>query len=743
MPLIQVALPVPLYQVFDYICPTVAPIGGRVLVPFGDKRQLVGIVVAHINQSTFGGLKNIIDVIDDTPIFDRHLFDFALWLSSYYQYPLGETFAVMLPSLLKQGEPAFRPLLLWTSCADNTTAQKLLKTAKVQYEVFELIHKSGGMDDYECQKHAIKTKTLQALMDKGLICCTPTSLKPQPITQKTPHLTLTQEQSTAKTCIDTALHAGIYQGILLYGITGSGKTEVYLQAIDTALQLGKQVLVLVPEIGLTPQSRERFAKRFDANIVVLHSNLNDQERLHGWQSCHNGFAQIIIATRSALFYPFANLGLIIIDEAHDSAYKQQDHLRYHACDVALYLGYRTKIPVVLGTATPSLEQLKLIQDGKLTACRLSQRASGQISPLQLIDTRQQTTWHTNQAGQTVDSHLAPLTVHSIRQTLQDDKQVLVFLNRRGFAPILLCEACGYQADCPRCSSHMTVHKPKTRPPYLKCHHCGYQCNLPTHCPSCHSPNLITLGQGTSALYQHLHALFANPQNSQIAYPIVQIDRDTVQTKQAWQQLYTQIHTGNPMILVGTQMLAKGHHFDKVALVVVVDADAGFLSPDFRSAEHTAQTIIQVAGRAGRAGAGQVLIQTKTPNNPLLATLVKHGYDALANQLLKERQQLGLPPYSHAVLISAESYRADWAKNAIIQAKTLLNSPPFAPHPFSVLAPIQAPLFKKNNRYRYQMLILAKERKSLHAILGIYWSQVLALPHLQTIKMRIEIDPMGW
>ncbi|WP_066802842.1 replication restart helicase PriA [Moraxella oblonga] len=743
--LIQVALPVPIYGVFDYYCHALPVIGGRVRVPFGN-RELVGITTAHLDKSDINPtlIKSVIEVIDDAPIFDEKLLNFAKWLSSYYVYPLGETFAVMLPSLLKQGEPALTPARLWQTCTDEDTAKSTLKTTKAQLHAFATLYATDGMTDNELKTAGISPRTLHALADKGLICSTNAVPAPKTISLNSPHLPLTDEQTVAKTAIDNAITTGIYQGILLYGITGSGKTEVYLQAIHTALDMGKQVLLLVPEIGLTPQSRERFAKRFCANIIVLHSGLNDRERLDGWKACQSGSAQIIIATRSALFYPFANLGLIIIDEAHDNSYKQQDHLRYHACDVALYLASRTHTPVVLGTATPSLEQLKLVADGKLSCYRLNIRATGQTTPFYLVDTRLGTTWHTNQAGDTVDSRLAPLTIERIRHTLQKGEQVLIFLNRRGFAPILLCEACGHQADCVRCSSHLTVHKPKTRPPYLKCHHCSYQMSMPNACPNCHSLNIITLGQGTSALHEHLHALFANPQNSSQTYPILQIDRDTVQTKGAWEKIYATINTGEPMILVGTQMLAKGHHFDNVTLVVVVDADTGFLSPNFRSPEHTAQTIMQVAGRAGRADkAGQVLIQTYTPDHPLLNILVKHGYDMLAQKLLQERQGLGLPPYSHAVLVQASSHRADVAKGAIMQAKTLLTQPPFAPHPFAILAPIEAPLFKKNNHYHYQMLILAKERKSLHTILPTFWERVLTLPNLQGAKMVIEIDPMGW
>lgn len=757
-------MPTPLYRQFDYLCPSeqliqgkLPAIGSRVAVPFG-KQTLIAIITEHPDSSDIAPnkLKPILQVIDQTAIFDEFMLSFASWLSAYYHYPLGETMAVMLPALLKQGTPIGHHVCTYTvseqALEPNFVASQLTKHAKQQWRAFLYIQEHPHSELTTLKTTGIGTATLKALQQKGLITCHLTlPPPPSPACLKQTPLTLNNEQQNALNTISQAIDKGNYQGILLNGITASGKTEVYLQAIDHALQKGKQVLVLLPEIGLTPQSQARFSQRFCANIVVLHSRLNGRERLAGWQACHNGHAQIVIATRSSLFYPFKNLGLIIIDEAHDSSFKQQDHLRYHACDVALYLGFCQKIPVVLGSATPSLEQLKLVADKKLTEHKLTQRAGGgRLGHFKLVDMRLGSQMQTDITGQWVDSELSATTIEHIRQTLMRGEQVLVFLNRRGYAPILLCRSCGYQADCVRCSRHLTLHKSslqKTNHPnanylynYLKCHHCGYQVATPSHCPACHSSNLSHLGQGTSQLYERLHALFANPQNSHTVYPIVQIDRDTVSAKGAWHKLYQDINMGKPMILIGTQMLAKGHHFPAVTLVVIADADAGFLSPDFRSPEHTAQTIIQVAGRAGRAGhTSQILIQTHTPNNPLLNQLISHGYDSFTQSLLSERKELGLPPFSHAVLIQASAKTLERAKNTIIIAKNHLPTP----HPFVVLAPIDAPLLKKNNLYHVQMLIFAKQRQILHTVLNTWWQQVLTLPSSKGVHLSIDIDPLRW
>ena len=754
MTLLQIALPTPLYRCFDYLCLPDVPIpsvGSRVSVPFGHQ-TLIGIVIAHPLDSDIpkDKLKTINAIIDDTPIINDESLALAFWLSSYYHHPIGETLAVMLPTYLNQGKPLPNVYALTATKIDEKTTKERLKTSKKQAHALTLIKDNPFIRDDVLCKMGVSVATINALYAKSLI-------DKHQVPQKTPKvhgepLSLNDEQNHALTLITSALNNKQYQGFLLNGITGSGKTEVYLHAIAHTLSQDKQVLILVPEIGLTPQTLSRFRTRFDAHIIALHSSLSDGERLSGYQACRTGDAHIIIATRSAIFYPFAHLGLIVVDEAHDSSFKQQDHLRYHACDVALYLGFCKKIPVILGTATPSLEQYKLVADGKLTECKLTKRAgNADTAKFYLLDKRLGTVGHTDVHGEFHHGELAIETVKAIRATLERGEQVMVFLNRRGFSPILLCGACGYQADCIRCSSHLTLHKSTLKQAthanasylynHLKCHHCGYQIKTPTHCPSCHSPNLINLGQGTSQLYEQLHALFANPQHSDTIYPIYQIDRDTVQGKGAWDKLYDEINSAHPMILIGTQMIAKGHHFENVTLVVVADADMGFLSPNFRSPEHTAQTIMQVSGRAGRAGrAGHVLIQTYNPQNPALNTLINDGYEAFAKMLLSERHQLALPPYSHAVLIRADARTYDTAKNAITHAKSHLAN---FEHEFAVLAPIDALIVKKNNRFYVQMLILAKHRPTLHSVLNIWWEQVLSLPTSKGVRFVIDIDPVGW
>lgn len=763
--LLQIALPTPLYQLFDYLYHAndlqkqTNLIGRRMQVPFG-KQILIGMVIGYIDKKDSSidpkKLKNIIQVIDTQPIFNTLQLNFAKWLASYYHYPLGETLAVMLPTLLLQGKSAQKTIKTWhiskQAQDDNFVHDNIKKTAKKQWADFLLIKNNPNSTEYNLKELGVSTRNLTLFHNLGLI--TPTAVNALPIkppTLKEAALTLNDEQEIAVNTITKALDDECYQGFLLDGITGSGKTEVYLQVIEKTIKMGKQALILVPEIGLTPQSQNRFAQRFCANIVVLHSKLNDKERLEGWMDCQNGFAQIIIATRSSLFYPFANLGLIIIDEAHDSSFKQQDHLRYHACDVALYLGFIKKMPVVLGTATPSLESLKLVQDSKLTHLKLTKRAGNAKPPtLELIDMRRGVMDYVNVFGKFHHSHFSIKTIDLIRQTLQKGQQVMVFLNRRGYAPILLCQACGWQADCPNCSSHLTLHKNHLKKPahthssylynYLKCHHCGYQIITPQICPNCQSKNLTDLGQGTAQLYEELHAVFANPQATDTIYPIIQIDKDTMTKKNSWHELNQKISTNAPMILVGTQMIAKGHHFNQVTLVVIANIDQGFLSPNFRSPEHTAQLILQVAGRAGRADlAGRVLIQTYQPNNSLLLDLIKHGYHKFAGDLLAERQQLPLPPFCYAAVICASSHKKELAETAIMGAKNILPQN----DELTVLAPLPAPIAKKNNRYYIQLLLLTKNRRYLHEILSQYWYQIPTLPTSKNIKMTLDIDPIGW
>ncbi|MCC3308420.1 primosomal protein N' [Psychrobacter sanguinis] len=777
--LIRVALPVPLYREFDYLpssnntnsantltdsasnVAALPPIGGRVQVSFG-RQTLIGIVVDHIdsNQSDvpLNKLKAIKQVIDTAPILDLQMLSLARWLASYYHYPLGDVLSVMLPTLIRQGKPLDMLVTHWR-ILPNVSEDDFHSNAHKQKQQFAMLklHGEHGASEDTLLLEGMERPFLKRLEENGLIeRFLEEQAAPRPVTLAKMPLTLNEQQQQAVDKIGATAKQAKYGGFLLNGVTGSGKTEVYLQTMQAILEAGKQVLVLVPEIGLTPQTRARFAARFAANILLLHSGLNVTQRLHGWEDCRQGRAQIIIGTRSSILHPFADLGLIVVDESHDQSYKQQDTLRYHAADVALYRGYQLGIPVVLGTATPSLEHLKLVQDGKLTELLLTQRAgNAKEATMQLVDARDTPTKYSDSpAAPTQQASLLPNlkgsqntgltddTIVAIRETLEAGEQVLVFLNRRGYAPILLCEACGWQADCVRCEAHMTVHHSQLntqQPSYLKCHHCDWQASIPLACPDCASVNLNAVGMGTTRLTESLHALFSNPQTSKKTYPIIQIDRDTTRKKDSWEDIYRRINSGNPAILVGTQMVAKGHHFPNVTLVCLPNADRGFLSPDFRSPEHTAQLIVQVAGRSGRGSKpGKVLIQTVQPENPLLRKLVRDGYQPFALELLKERKMLGLPPYTYGALIRCEAKTLRQATQVLKDAIAIM-----PPHELAILGPIDAPMKMKNSRYHSQLLLLSKQRPQLHQLLNFWWPQVLQLPSAKYLKLTLDVDPIGW
>lgn len=775
--LIRIALPVPLYREFDYLPPSdkpsdklsaaddtasaLPPIGGRVQVSFG-RQTLIGIVVDHIDRShseiPVNKLKAIKQVIDTEPLLSQQMLSLARWLAGYYHYPLGDVISVMLPTLIRQGKPLDLLITHWR-ILPNVSDDDFHSNAHKQRQQFALLklHGKHGASEDTLLLEGMQRPFLKLLEENSLIeRYVQPKAAPSPVTLAKMPLTLNDQQKHAVDSIVATAKEDKYCGYLLNGVTGSGKTEVYLQAMQSVLEAEKQVLVLVPEIGLTPQTRARFAERFAANILLLHSGLNNTQRMHGWEDCREGRAQIIIGTRSSILHPFADLGLIVVDESHDQSYKQQDTLRYHAADVALYRGYQLGIPVVLGTATPSLEHLKLVQDGKLTELVLTQRAgNAQAATLQLVDARDNPTQYSNSpATPSEQASLLPNLKHSqntgltedtitaIRDTLEAGDQVLVFLNRRGYAPILLCEACGWQADCVRCEAHLTVHHSQLnthQPSYLKCHHCDWQASIPLACPDCASVNLNAVGMGTTRLTESLHALFSNPQTSKKTYPIIQIDRDTTRRKDSWEDIYRRINTGDPAILVGTQMVAKGHHFPNVTLVCLPNADRGFLSPDFRSPEHTAQLIVQVAGRSGRGSKpGKVLIQTVQPENPLLRKLVRDGYQPFALELLKERKMLGLPPYTHGALIRCEAKTLQRATQVLKDAIALMPQ-----NDLAILGPIDAPMKMKNSRYHSQLLLLSKQRQPLHQLLNFWWPQVLQLPSAKYLKLTLDVDPVGW
>lgn len=507
---------------------------------------------------------------------------------------------------------------------------------------------------------------------------------------------------------------------LLDGVTGSGKTEVYLQAMSDIIQQGQQVLVLVPEISLTPQTIERFRARFSVPVVTLHSNLSDQKRLQAWLAAKNGDAKIVIGTRSAIFTPFLQLGLIIVDEEHDTSFKQQDRFRYHARDLAIVRAHLQQIPIVLGSATPSLESLQNVKRQRYQLLSLPHRAGDATMPqFQMIDLRRTT----------LDEGLSPALINMMRIHLDQGNQVMLFLNRRGFAPVLYCTQCAWIAACKRCDARMVYHRVAKR---LQCHHCDTRSVVPTQCAQCGEATLQPVGIGTQRLEQALTVLFPE-------VPLVRIDRDSTKRKDDMQNLLKQIHHGEKAILLGTQMLAKGHHFPNVTLVGIVDADSGLFSADFRAAEQMGQLLMQVAGRAGRADkSGTVAIQTRHPDHTLLQTLIQQGYQTFASNLLGERELAILPPFSYVAIFRAEAYLEKSAVHFLTMIKEML---PSSVEALTILGPVPAMLAKRKGLHCQHLLIKAQQRASLQKMLKTILQKLETVAKQHSVKWVLDVDPV--
>ncbi len=712
---VRVAVPVHLYDTFDYTLTKAqyerAQVGSRVAISFG-RQNLIGIITEKVDpQESFTGhfqLKAISELLDDEPILDEQVLNLLTWSAQYYQFPIGEVMQTALPALLRQGKPMDVLFHLWKIIpCDN--AEALLKRSIKQQDAYQILklHPAGTTENI-LNLSGVETATLKALQKKGLVDCTlePHDFSPSPVQLAQMPLTLNEDQKKATQHVLNAQHQ--YQAFLLDGLTGSGKTEVYLHIMHEVLKQGKQVLVLVPEIGLTPQTISRFKSRFNCDIALLHSGLNDSKRLQAWQQAQTGKASIILGTRSAIYTPLPRLGLIILDEEHDLSYKQQEGFRYHARDVALYRGHLQGCPVLLGSATPSIDSYHLVETGKLTALQLNQRAGHALLPkMHLIDLKIVKKQH----------GISQPLIEQIKNTLARKEQVLIFLNRRGYAPVLVCESCGWQANCPHCDAHFTLH---TQPySYLHCHHCGTVHRLPDHCPECQQKSLKTLGAGTAKVEEHLQELFPD-------HDVIRVDRDSTSRVGSWQKIYDRIQQNKPSILLGTQMLAKGHHFPHVTLVAILDIDAGLLSVDIRAPERTAQLIVQVAGRAGRGEhKGHVYLQTLRPDHPLLTTLIEKDYRAVAKQTLAERKVALLPPYRYAVLIRAESKDRDYTLHFLNEAAEQLRQ--IAGDIVDIWGPIPAPMERKAGRYRAHMVILSADRARLHFYLRQWWAQLVHAP----------------
>ncbi len=719
----------PLSRQFDYLPPVAGPCpvpGARVQVSFGRRRQ-VGVVLGLAASSDIASdkIRHCDAVIDTSPL----LSDEDLWLirfaSDYYHHPIGEVVAAALPALLRQGRSLHPKQTFYCSTAagEQSDIETLAKRAPRQAELLTLLADAGGGGvDTDALGELLPRwrQAAKGLLAKGLIAHFDAQAElPEAAADQAGEAgpDLNEDQLAALAILRK--HDG-FAASLLDGVTGSGKTEVYLQLMLDALARGQQILVLVPEIGLTPQLVGRLQQRLGIMPALMHSGLSDLERLRAWRDARSGQARLVVGTRSAIFAPLPKLGLIVVDEEHDHSFKQQEGLRYSARDLAITRAKHRDIPVVLGSATPTLEMLQHCRNGNFQHIKLPQRAGGASPPrVSLVDLTRSP----------VNNGLSNALTNAIKKHLDADGQVLLFLNRRGFAPTLICASCGQIAECARCDSRMTVH---AREQQLRCHHCGANRPLDTQCSSCASV-VRPLGEGTERLEDALQEHF--PQQR-----IQRIDSDTTQRKGSMVEALTLATEGSADILVGTQMLSKGHHFPKLTLVGVVNADQGLFGTDFRSAERLAQSIIQVAGRSGReARQGEVLIQTAFPDHPFWQCLLQGGYTQVAEEALAEREISRWPPFTRLALIRANAHRQTDAHAFLQSIKQLLES--HEVDRLRVLGPVDAPMARKAGRYRAQLLLQSGNRQALHAILRSIRPSLESTPLARKVRWSIDVDPI--
>jgi primosomal protein N' (replication factor Y) len=733
--ILKVAVDCPLRAPLDYLPPqglaaAALPAGARVRVALG-RASTVGVIVAHAEQSELPPerLRPIRELLDAVPLFSPELLELLLWTAHYYHHPPGEVFASALPAALRNGAPV-RAQETWVGLSPEgraALAAGLPPRAPRQRELLlRLAERPTGWHTAALDAtHAGWHSAARALQARGWLEFIereaaggdppPGAARAAVAREATPELSAPQLQAVE--VVDAA--AGSYGAYLLQGATGSGKTEVYLRLVERTLARGQGALVLVPEIGLTPQLLERFRSRLAVPIAVLHSGLGDAERLANWRSAHAGTARVVIGTRSAVFAPLPKLGLIVVDEEHDGSYKQQEGgCRYSARDLAVRRAQQARLPVVLGSATPALESLHNVRLGRYRALPLPRRADQAPAPrLALIDLRA----HAVHAG------LAGPVTQAIERHLHSDGQVLVYLNRRGYAPTLLCTSCGWIAPCTECDARLTVHRLAAQ---LRCHYCGAAQPLPTRCGRCGFA-VRPVGQGTERVAETLAAMFPDS-------PLLRLDRDTARDASDVGAVMDALLDGTARILVGTQMVTKGHHFPGVSLVAVINADQGLFSSDFRAPERLAQTIVQVAGRAGRgARAGEVLIQTEYPEHPLLQSLIQGGYEGYAASALEERAAARWPPFSRLALVRASARGATQALDFLRRARERAGAEPGA----RLLGPVPATMARRAGRYHAQLLIEHPERGALHAFLNSWLPEVERLPESRRVRWALDVDPL--
>lgn len=731
-PFLRIAIPAPVFRLFDYRAPiscnqAMVP-GMRVYVPFAGRR-CIGILVALAEQTDIPAakLKEVSSLLDDEPLITPDILELAMWAADYYHHPIGEVLASALPPDLRLKKSAKgRALPAWaiTPAGAQALATQALKRAPAQQRLLRFFQNQNEgpitKDILAAAFTRVDHAALRALVARGWIesvelaqqaaSSTPTSCDCPP--------TLTEAQEQAVSTLSTA--SGKFYPCLLDGVTGSGKTEVYLRVIADVLAQGRQALVLVPEIGLTPQLVQRFEQRFPVPIVVLHSDLSDSNRARAWLDARYGRARIVIGTRSAVFVPLPQLGVIVVDEEHDNSLKQHEGFHYHARDVAVKRAKLAQVPIILGSATPALDTIFNARSGRYHSLRLPARVGASQPSIELINVR----------GEKLLDGISTPVLHLITEHLRDDSQILVFINRRGYAPILLCHECGWIAQCRRCDARLTLHQQDQR---LRCHHCGDESVLPRSCPTCASNSLLPLGQGTERIDEALRRHFADAE-------VLRIDRDTIRGRGHLEALFHRLQGGRRQILVGTQLLAKGHHFPNITLVVIINADQGLFSTDFRASERLAQTIVQVAGRAGRAQrAGHVIIQTHHPEHPLLQRLLRDGYAGFAETALEERRSAHLPPFTALAILRADAPQEEQAMQFLDGARRKFVSL-HTVGSIQIMGPLPAPMKMRAGRHRAQLIIQAQEKSALQRELSNWVRELDALPSMRHVRWTLDVDP---
>jgi len=736
--IIEVAIPLYVDKIFHYRVPErlneQALTGRRALVPFGN-RKLTGYILGIAPDSAITNLKDIIDILDREPLWTAGELEFFRWVASYYQHPLGEVVRTALPAginiqtrkgtsgdqeTLTQGKTARRETFYLPAPLHNLPRQPGAKAL----EIMAVIRETGNISAAELRKRfGTCAPQLKRLVELGLCTAVEHEVYRDPfkdhIVARDEPRRLHTHQKAALDAISTSLDRLQFTPFLLYGVTGSGKTEVYLQAISHALNLGKNALVLVPEIALTPQLTGRFQARFGGGIAILHSALSDGERYDEWRRIRRGLARIVIGARSAIFAPLKNIGIIIVDEEHEASFKQSDGLRYNARDLALVRGRMEQAAVVLGSATPSVTSIHAAGEGRLTLIELPERVENRPMPLvELVGMRGH--------KETISATLAT----SLAQTYDQGRQAIVFLNRRGFATFLVCADCGKPLTCPNCTVTLTYHRQRGQ---SLCHYCDYAVPAPGTCPSCGGATLSELGAGTEKLEQELKELLP-------AARILRMDSDTTSGKGSHERLLTRMNDGSADILVGTQMIAKGHDFPEVTLVGVVNAEASLGMPDFRAAERTFQLLSQVIGRAGRGDTpGRVVVQALDTEHYAIRAAAEHDATGFYRQELEFRREAGYPPFAFLAAFAISglseqtvSEQADVTARLLAHLKSELNIR------VEILGPAPSPIYRLRNRFRRQILLKAVNRSNLHRLLTA-WRQRATVA--STVRISVDIDPV--